>query len=47
MVILLKPRKEGFRVKDFAGFLKKEEEGSTFSEDVLLCFFVGMIRNLG
>lgn len=42
-MIRLKPPREGFHAKGRAGFSKKEEEGSTYSEDVLLCLFAGMI----
>lgn len=37
---------KGFHVKGFVGFLKKEEVGFTYLEDVLSCFFAGMTKIL-
>lgn len=35
---------KGFHVKGFEGFLKKEEVGFTYLEDVLSCFFAGKTK---
>lgn len=45
MLILEAPR-ESFHVKGLVVFLKKEEVGFTYSEDVLSCFSAGMIKTM-
>lgn len=44
LLVPLEAPRGSFHVKNVVVFSKKEEVGFTYSEDVLPCFYVGMIK---